>query len=101
MTEEKKIYPQLKYYRKMYKNNEEFTLKKKERSLDYYNSIREEQIKRYEEDEEYRKKRAEIARKCYLKRKAKKAEEEAKKALPLGSEDALVAPDEVHIAENS
>lgn len=91
MTEEKKIYPQLKYYRKMYNNNEEFTLKKKERSLDYYNKIREEQIKRYEDDEDYRKKRAEIARKCYLKRKAKKAEEEAKKK----------TLDEVHIAENS
>jgi hypothetical protein len=91
IEEERKIYPQLKYYRKMYNKNEEFTLKKKERSLDYYNSIREYQLKKYEEDEEYRKRRAEIARKCYLKRKAKKAlEEEAKKAL-----------EEVHIAENS
>jgi hypothetical protein len=94
LPEQKKISPQLKYYKKMYHNNEEFRNRQKKMALDYYNSIREEQIKRYEEDEEYRKKRAVFRRNSYLKLKArnqaKKEEEEAMKAL-----------EEVHIAEKS
>ena len=101
MTEgEKKISPQLKYYKKMYHNDEEFRNRQKKMALDYYNKIREEQIKRYEEDEEYRKKRAVFRRNSYLKLKARnQAKKEEEERLAEEAKKALEEP--INLAENS
>ena len=74
-----KYHAQIKYFRNMYNNNEEFRNKQKQLALNYYNKIREEQIERYKNDEEYRKKRAVFRRNSYLKLKARKQAEAKKK----------------------
>ncbi len=117
MTEEIKEtkYPsQYKYFKRMYDTNEEYRNYHKEKALEYYNKIREEQIERYHNDEEYRKKRAVFRRNSYLKKKAReeaKKEEERKAKEQEEEKNQILAEynikqlemklDEVHIIANS